>query len=201
MWITGTGVRVTLRRVKTRDPQATVGSAVLEAHPSPTLLLDAGLGIVFANAAARRLLGARKGMTLGEALPCIEGGAPGGCAEGSRCGGCAFHRCVERALVGERVRGRGFVLRSGARGKAADLHLIAAGAPFEGGGARQAILAFDDANAILADPGVVRVCAGCGRVQDEEGQWHVLHRYLEDRLGLEIEGPLCESCEGRVNPR
>ena len=30
------------------------------------------------------------------------------------------------------------------------------------------------------------VCAGCGRVEDEEGGWHPMHRYLEDRLGLKI---------------
>jgi hypothetical protein len=80
----------------------------------------------------------------------------------------------------------------------ADLHLIARATPFEGGGARQAILALDDANAILADPRIVRICDGCGRVRDEEGEWHPLHRFLEDRLGLEGAGQLCESCEGRA---
>jgi hypothetical protein len=186
--------------VKRRPPDASsaqLGAAVLEAHPVPTLLVAADLAVLRANAAARRLLGAREGRRLGEVVGCVEGRPPGGCAVGSRCGGCAFQRCVERALAGEPSRARGFVMRSGAGGAPADLHLIAVGAPFQGGGARHAILALDDANAILADPRVVRVCVGCGRVQDEEGGWHPLHRYLEDRLGLEGGGPLCDVCEGR----
>lgn len=183
-----------------KAPSAALGAAVLDAHPAPTLVVGRDLVVVRANAAARRLLGAREGTRLGEALACVEARAPGGCAAGSRCGGCAFQRCVERALAGEAGRERGFVLRSGAGGAPADLHLIAACTPFDGAGARQAILALDDANAILADPGIVRVCEGCGRVQDEEGQWHVLHRYLADRLGIEG-GLLCDACEGRTEGR
>jgi hypothetical protein len=170
---------------------------MLEAHPMATLVVGADLVVVHANAAARRVLGARERVKIGDALSCVEARAPGRCGEGSRCGGCAFQRCIERALAGESSRARGFLLRSGARGEPADLHLIALASPFDAAGARQAILALDDANAILADPRIVRVCEGCGRVQDEEGEWHPLHRYLEDRLGLEGGGPLCDACEGR----
>jgi hypothetical protein len=196
MWIPGARRRATVRRVTKRDASASPAAA-LEAHPGATLVVDARLGIVIANAAARRLLGARKGRTLADALPCVEGRPPGGCAPGSRCGGCAIHRCVARALAGERARARGFVLRSGPRGAPADLHLLAAATPLGRAGARRAVLAVEDANAILSDPGLVTVCEGCGRVQDEEGGWHVLHRYLQDRLGMELAGPLCARCEGR----
>jgi hypothetical protein len=47
----------------------------------------------------------------------------------------------------------------------------------------------------------VRVCPGCGRVEDEEGQWHLLHRYLEDRVGLEAQDALCTTCaRGEARP-
>ncbi|HEX9399890.1 MAG TPA: PAS domain-containing protein [Anaeromyxobacter sp.] len=170
-----------------------LGAAILDAHPVATVVVDDAFRIVHANGAARRLLGAREGVKLVDALPCLEPRAPGGCGAGARCASCAFHRSVERALAGESVRARGFVLRND-RGTPADLHLLASAAPFERDGARHAILALEDANAILGDPGVVRVCDGCGRVQDEEGGWHPLHRYLEDRLGLEGTGPLCDAC-------
>lgn len=187
--------------MKTRVPPPTrlarqLGAAVLEAHPMQTLVVDSALRVVYANRAAQRLLGVRDGMKLGDALSCAEAGAPGGCGTGPRCEPCAFHRSVERALRGETARERGFILRNGAGGEPADLHLLAFAAPFDRDGAPHAILALADANAILADPGVVRVCEGCGRVRDEEGRWHPLHRYLEDRLGLELAGPLCETCAG-----
>jgi len=185
--------------VKTSGPRSgaaprQLGAAILDAHPVPTLVVDASFRIVHANGAARRLLGAREGVKLGAALPCVEPRAPGACGTGARCAGCAVHRAAARALAGDSVRDRGFVLRSDG-GAPADLHLLASAAPFARDGAPHAILALEDANAILADPGVVRVCEGCGRVQDEEGGWHPLHRYLEDRLGLESTGPLCDACE------
>jgi hypothetical protein len=166
---------------------------MLEAHPAPALLVSAGFRVVGANAAARRLVGGRAGASLEEVLACVEARASGPCGNAS-CGGCAFRRAVERALAGERARARGFVLRGGAR-RQPDLHLIGLAGPFRHAGARHAILALDDANAMVADPGIVRVCEGCGRVQDEEGHWHALHRYLEDRLGLEGGGPLCDACD------
>jgi PAS domain-containing protein len=169
-----------------------LGAAALDAHPIPTLVVDAGFRVVLANAAARRLLAAREGVNFPDVLSCTEPHAPGA---GDRCPGCAFHRSVERALAGEAVRERGFVLRSGGAGEPADLHLIAFAAPFDRDGAPHAILAVTDANELITDPRVVRVCDGCGRIQDEEGQWHALHRYLEDRLGLEAGGPLCDACD------
>ena len=60
------------------------------------------------------------------------------------------------------------------------------------------MLVLHDLDPILADPRVVRVCAGCGGVEDEEGEWLPLHRYLEDRLGLEAGEALCESCRRRA---
>jgi hypothetical protein len=187
---------VNARPTRTISRTRKLGTALLDAHPSPTLLVDGAFRVAHANGAARRLLGARDGKSLADVLACVEPQSPGCCAPGSRCASCAFRHSVERALAGEPARERGFVLGTGGRA-GADLHLIGSAVPFEHEGARYAILAVDDANAILADPGVVRVCAGCGRVQDEEGGWHPLHRYLEDRLGIESSGPLCDGCGPR----
>ncbi len=192
--------------MKTRAPRPTpvrrhLGALTLDAHPLPTLVVDATFRVVLANAAARQLLGARDGVGLADLLACVEPHAPAGGAPAAPCAAPAFHATVERALAGESVRARAFVLRSGAGGEAADLHLLVFAAPLARDGAPYAILAFDDANAILADPGVVQVCEGCGRIRDEEGQWHLLHRYLEDRLGLEAGGPLCSACEAGSPPR
>ncbi len=169
-------------------------AATLDAHPVPTVVADGGLRVVCANAAARRLLGAREGVLLGEALACVDSRAPGGCGSSLRCGSCAFRRAAERALQGETVRDRGFVLR-GEGEEHGDLHLLASAGPLEHGGATYAILALEDLNAMLGDRGLMRVCEGCGRMKDEEGGWHPLHRYLEDQLGIEAPGPLCPECE------
>jgi hypothetical protein len=172
------------------DPR--LASAVLDALPFATLVVDGGLRVVHANAAARASVRAAGGAALGEALGCAEAAA-GGCGGGARCAACVIRGAVARALQGESVRARGFLLRTGARGEPADLHLLASATPLELGGARHAVLVLQDADRILLDPAVVRICAGCGRVEDEEGAWHALHRYLEDRLGIALD-ELCDAC-------
>ncbi len=172
------------------DPR--LGASILEALPHPTLLLDAEQRIVHANAAARGLFGAQAGATLAATVGCVE--AAGSCGSSERCGGCAIRAVVSGALAGESTRARALLLRSGPAGEPADLHLLAVGAPLEQGGAAHAVLVLEDVDQMLIDPRVLRVCGACGRVEDEEGEWYPLHRYLEDRLGLEAGEALCQAC-------
>jgi PAS domain-containing protein len=171
-----------------------LGAVAFDAHPIPTLVVDGELRLVTANASARRLFGATEGTLLGDALGCIDAASPGGCGAGDRCGGCAFRLAARRALAGERSRARGFVIRGEQGERGGDVHLIAAAVPLRHEGHGFAILALSDVNAVLGDPEVVRICEGCGRVQDDDGAWHPLHRYLEDHLGIGENGPLCEDC-------
>jgi hypothetical protein len=181
-----------------RPPDDRLAAAALESHPLPTVIVDEALRVVTANGIARRLLGALEGVPLGDALGCVDAFVGAGCGTGQRCANCAFRRTAQRAIHGETVRDRGFVMRS--EHPENDLHLIARAGPFEHQG-RLAILALDDVNDMLGDPGILRVCTGCGRVKDEEGGWHPLHRYLEDRLGIESAGPLCDDCASGAAPR
>ncbi len=180
------------RSVKPSPPDPRLAAAALDALPLPTVVVDEDLRVVHANAAARATLGVEAGRALGDALGCAEADA-GPCEAGARCPGCRIREAARRALGGETVRTRALVLRSDARGEPSDLHLLAAAAPLERRAGRRAVLALQDADAILLDTAVVRICAGCGRVADDEGGWHALHRYLEDRLGLANE-ELCDAC-------
>jgi hypothetical protein len=171
-----------------------LAAAALDAHPLPTLVVDGTLRVTVANVAARRLLGAAEGSALGDALGCVDARSPGVCGEGERCGGCEFRRAAKRALAGERVRERGFVIRGEHAVAGGDAHLLADATPLKHEGQPHAVLAFTDMNALILDPSVgSRICEGCGRVQDDEGAWHPLHRYLQDHLDIET-GPLCGDC-------
>ncbi len=177
------------------DPK--LGASILEALPHPTFLVDADRRVVLANAAGRGLFGAEVGATLGSALGCAEAAA-GGCGAKPTCSDCTIAEVVRRALAGERARVRAFLLRTGEGGEPADLHVLVSGAPFRTAGAAHAILVLEDVDQILADPCVVRICEACGRIQDEEGDWYPLHRYLQDRLGLEASEEICPECARRV---
>jgi hypothetical protein len=181
--------------VKSTSSHPRAAPAVLDALPLAVVGVDGALRVVVANAAARATLGDSAGTSLGDAVGCAEARAVA-CGAGARCAGCKILDAARRALGGETVRVRAFVLRSDARGEPSDLHLLATAAPLDLDGARHAVLALEDADRILLDPAVVRICAGCGRVGDDEGTWHPLHRYLEDRLGLAPD-ELCDACAGR----
>jgi nitrogen fixation/metabolism regulation signal transduction histidine kinase len=180
--------------VKSSSSHPRVAPALLEALPLAIVGVDGALRVVHANAAARATLGVEAGMALGDGLGCAEARAVA-CGVGARCAGCRIRDAALRAVGGETVRVRAFVLRSDDRGEPSDLHLLATAAPADVGGARLAVIALDDADRILLDPAVARICAGCGRVGDDDGSWHPLHRYLEDRLGLSPE-ELCDACAG-----
>ncbi len=170
-----------------------LGATILDALPCPTLVVDAACRVVHANAAARTILHAVPGAALGDALGCTNV-VRGVCGEVARCAACVFRDAARRALGGEAARARGFVIRTDRDGAPADLHLLAVASPLDVAGAPHAVLVFDDVDQILGDPGVVRVCGGCGRVEDQEGEWYPLHRFLEDRLGLEASEALCGEC-------
>lgn len=174
---------------------AKLGAAIAEVHPHPTVLVDRTRRIVFANAAARDRLGARAGMDLGSALGCAELG-DGRCGTEKRCARCAVDRVVERALGGERTRRRAYLLRTGPGGEPADLHVLLSASALQRGGSAHAVLVLQDLNELLADPEVLSVCAGCGRIE-EDAEWYPLARYLEVRLGLEAGDALCPTCAGR----
>jgi hypothetical protein len=156
------------------------------------VVVDGAFQVLHANAAARADLGVPAGRSVGEALSCAEAGS-GTCGTGGRCSGCTIGDALTRALDGQRVRARGFLLRVNADGEPADLHLLVCASPVDVGGARHAVLVLEDVDRLLLDPAVVRICSGCGRVEDDEGEWHPLQRYLEDRLGLANE-ELCRAC-------
>jgi hypothetical protein len=169
-----------------------VVAAVLEALPLAVVAVDAALRVVHANAQARATFGVGAGDSLGSALGCADADA-GACGVGRRCSGCKIRDAALRATEGETVRVRSLVLRDDAGGDPSDLHLLATAAPLDLGGARHAVLAVEDADRLLLDPAVIRICAGCGRVEDDEGAWQPLHRYLEDGLGLAPD-ELCDAC-------
>lgn len=188
----GHGKRRARQTPEPRPADERLLAGALEHLPLPTVIVDKDLLIVSANGIARQLLGAHEGVPLGDALGCVDARAPSSCGTGPRCGTCAFRRTAQRAINGETLRHRGFVMKGD--DPEHDLHLIARAGPFDHEGTgRLAILALDDMNEMLRDPGVVSICEGCGRVKDEAG-WHPLHRFITDRLGVETSGPICDAC-------
>lgn len=185
--------------MKNPAAEAALGASILEALPCAVLLVDPAYRVRHANRAARTVLGREPGVSLGEALGCADP-EKGGCGAGGRCAGCEFRGAVRSALGGEPARARGFLLRAGDGGEPADLHLLAIASPVALDGVTHAVLVLQDLDPIIGDPGVVRVCAGCGAVEDEEGEWLPLHRYLEDRVGLEASEALCVACRRRSEP-
>jgi hypothetical protein len=172
---------------------------VLEAHPHPTLLVDAELRIAHANRAARALLEPARGARPGDALRCLEAAsAEGGCGSGGRCAHCLLRKVVRSALDGVAARERALLARAGPG--APDLHLLAAATPLERGGARHAILVVEDLADVLPLPALLPVCAGCSKIRDAGGTWLPFPAYLDEPLGVEVSHGLCDECMQRLYP-
>ncbi len=42
----------------------------------------------------------------------------------------------------------------------------------------------------------LKVCAGCGKIRDEEDHWKAVEQYFRERLDVDFSHGFCESCVG-----
>jgi hypothetical protein len=48
--------------------------------------------------------------------------------------------------------------------------------------------------------GLLVICAGCKKIRDDEGQWHPIEFYLQERFGLRFTHTMCPDCVQRLYP-
>lgn len=73
----------------------------LDALPQPVLLVDDGVGVVDANAAARTSYpdgDHGDGRLLGDVFECVNARKPGGCGRAVHCSGCTIRHAVEHTF-------------------------------------------------------------------------------------------------------
>ena len=187
------------------DEQAGFLRAVLDAIPSPVLIVDDDVRIRNYNLAAGKLLGEQPSLVLerrgGEAMHCIHATeTPGGCGASPSCRDCAIRNSVREASGGQRVSRRSQRMRI-VNGKAAtEINMLVTTAPFQYGGEALVLLILEDISELTSLRRIVPMCASCRKIRDGEEYWQQVEMYFHRYLDIDVSHGICPECEARLYP-
>ncbi len=187
------------------DNRADFLRALLNAIPSPVLVVDHDVRILDYNLAAAALVGEERTVVLskrgGDALHCIQAiQAPGGCGTGPACGGCTIRNSVRQACEGKRVCRVAKRMQMSVSGRETEVNLLVTAAPIEYGGEPLVLLVLEDVTELISLRRIVPVCAGCRKIRDDQAYWQHVDLYFKRHLDIDVTHGICPECQARLYP-
>jgi len=180
--------------------------SILNAMPSPVLVVEEDVRIVDFNSAAARLLGSHPEMMLrtraGEALHCLHAkDDPKGCGHGPTCKACILRDSVNNSLSGKHiVRRNAKVNIEVIEGKPVQLHFLVTAAPFEYETCTLALLVLEDITELIALRGLLPICAHCKKIRNDENYWVTVEHFFSAHLDVDFSHGLCPDCVKHLYP-
>lgn len=179
--------------------------AVLNAIPSPVLVVDDDVRILDFNVAAGQLLGEARPVVLqrkgGEALHCIHSTeTAGGCGAAPACRDCAIRSSVRESYEGKHVCRKAHPMRVAANGQSTKVNMLVTTAPIDYNGERLVLLILEDISELLSLRRIVPMCAGCRKIRDDQEYWHQVDLYFKRHLNIDVTHGICPDCAARLYP-
>jgi hypothetical protein len=183
--------------------------AVLDAYPSPSLVVDRDVRALFINHSARKALGL-EGEAAGQALlkrgghilHCIHADeTPEGCGRAPACRSCVIRNSVGKAFATHVVhRARAFLELESAAG-VLQAHFLVSAAPVNAGGQEVAILTLEDISDLVKLTSMLPICYHCRRVRDERDYWQTVEDYFKEKADIDFSHALCAECFEKHYPK
>ena len=172
-------------------------AAMIDAFPSPVLLVDEDVRIMATNAAANRLIGLEAKSSLrkrgGDALACLHS-SEAGCGHGEMCKDCVIRRSVKCSFQGSKVvRARTKMELHDAQGRR-ELFLLVTAAPINFEGVDYTILTLEDIGELVEMKSLIPICAYCKKIRNDSEYWEQLENYLGKQLDLAFSHGICPDC-------
>jgi PAS domain-containing protein len=184
-------------------------AAVLDAYPSPTLVVDGDVRALLVNRAARRALGiddpgaAQRALLQrgGHLLHCIHSSeTAAGCGHAPACRRCVIRSSVQRAVTSEATtRTRAFLELQTPRG-IVEAHFLVSASCVRIGGQRLALLTLEDLSELVKLTSLVPICFHCRRVRNDEDDWISVEEYFKEKADIDFSHALCTSCMEKLYP-
>ncbi len=178
--------------------------AILDAIPSPVLIMNRNLRIIDANQAAKVLSPENpviQRKLCGDMLCCYYALTSGkGCGSTEHCRECIVRRTVRSAVKGEkstREKGQMAILRNGAT---LILHLLVTATPFTDGNRRLALVILEDITELVELRSIFRICASCKRIRRDDEYWEQIETFLKTHLDLQFSHGICPECTKNLYP-
>ncbi len=188
-----------------RNLQTDFLRAVLNAIPSPVLVVDDDVRIIHFNTTAANLLGKARSAVLrrrgGEALGYIHSTeTPGGCGAAPACQNCIVRNSVRASFDGKHVYRKSETMQLVANGQTANVHLLVTTAPIEFNNQHFVLLVLEDVSELMSLRRIVPMCAGCRKVRDDQEYWQQVDLYFKRHLNIDVSHGICPDCAARLYP-
>ena len=178
---------------------------IINAIPSPILLVDSDLRIQQINLTASNHLGLNihdiYNVRGGEALHCVHSTEdPKGCGHAEACKDCIIRGSANRALQGNTVYRKQSRMQLKTADKIEELHLLVTASPFEFQRKSYVLLVLDDITELIQLRSILPICCNCKRIRHEQEYWQSVEEYLSSHIDIEFSHALCPDCANKLYP-
>lgn len=179
---------------------------MLDAIPSPILVVDKDMGIRKFNKAAGVFMGQNpKALLLnrfGHACHCLRSQeTPGGCGQGPLCQDCVVRNSVAACLAEQNVARKSARMWLAKDGQEVEVSLLVTTSAFHLGPTLLVLLILEDVSELVEVRRLLPMCAGCKKIRDEKEYWHHVESYLNRRWDIDFTLGLCPECASKKFPK
>ena len=180
-------------------------ASVLDAIPSPILVVDDDVQIIGFNLAAAEMVTENPEMVIrrraGEVLHCLRSTeGPEGCGTAESCKKCPVRNSVNESVQGHRVVRKRAKMELLRRGRAVPLYVLVTTAPFTHQGRPLVLLILEDISELMELKSVLPICAHCKSIRDDREYWQCVESYFKRHLDLDFSHGLCPKCAKEMYP-
>lgn len=180
-------------------------TAVLDAIPSPILVVDDDVQIIGYNLAASQLLAQNPELVLrrraGEILHCLHSTEkPEGCGHAAPCSDCPVRNSVNESVHGQRVVRKKARMQLVSEGQPIEHYLLVTTAPFSHEDKPLVLLILEDISELMKLKSILPICANCKSIRNDKEYWQSIENYFKEHLDLDFTHGICPKCAKDLYP-
>ncbi|MDD5641465.1 MAG: PAS domain-containing protein [Syntrophales bacterium] len=180
-------------------------ASILEAIPSPILVVDDDVRIIGVNQAASDLVAQKPEMVIrrraGEVLHCLHATEnPEGCGRAESCHICPVRQAVTESFRGQRVVRKRARMELVMKDRPVEMYLLVTTAPFTYQSKSLVILILEDISELMELKSILPICAQCKRIRNDQEYWQCVESYFKSHLDLDFSHGICPECAKELYP-
>ena len=172
---------------------------ILDAFPSPVLIVDRNLQIYDFNRAAADLVGKKPDILLrrlcGDLLQCIHAKrSKGGCGTTEHCKDCVLRQTAEAVTEGKSTTRRLAEMSIEKKGQTQEVWFMVSGSLLEYEGQKLALISLEDVTELIELRSMIPICSHCRKVRDDKNFWQSVEEYFVNHTQINFTHSICPEC-------
>jgi PAS domain-containing protein len=179
---------------------------LLDAIPSPVLVLGTNVQITDFNASARKLLRSESRLLInrqpGDVLRCLNASMSShGCGHDPQCQQCMIRNSITQSLTGQKIVRQRARMRFKTGEETTESFFLITTVPFKHNRKRQVLLILEDITELTSLRHILPICASCKKIRDDADYWQEVEGYFQEHLDLDFSHRLCPDCMRKLYPQ